>query len=68
MSYPTTYQPAVRRDVIKALYHEAKVRRLPMTRLINTLLEDALRPTPGWRIAEEEMSQFGEKKVSPPAP
>jgi hypothetical protein len=36
---------------VRALYHEAKHRRLPMTRLTNQLLAVALQGTVGWKLA-----------------
>ncbi|MDQ6626425.1 MAG: hypothetical protein M3Y69_09875 [Verrucomicrobiota bacterium] len=37
------YSPQLDRELITVLYHEAKARRLPMTRLVNQLLRAALR-------------------------
>ena len=36
------YQPKIRDDLISRLYHLAKARRIPMTRLINQLLDARL--------------------------
>ncbi len=36
------YSPVLRRDLVTRLYHAAKDARLPMTRLQDRLLEDAL--------------------------
>jgi hypothetical protein len=46
------YSPALSRFVVSALYHEAKARRIPMTKLTDHLLRQALRDTDGWRQAE----------------
>lgn len=35
------YQPKIRDDLIKQLYHAAKSRGIPMTHLVNELLEGA---------------------------
>lgn len=51
MSRPRPYSPQLSRLVVSALYHEAKCRRLPMTRLADQLLHEALLGTPGWRKA-----------------
>ena len=37
------YSPQIDRDLVSTLYHEAKVRGIPMTRLTNRLLHAALR-------------------------
>ncbi len=37
------YSPQLDRDLISILYHEAKTRRIPMTRLANQLIRAALR-------------------------
>jgi len=54
MSRPTHYVPAVSRFIIKALFHEARHRQMPMTRLLDQLLRDALQGTRGWHLAEAE--------------
>ena len=45
--------PAISLPVVKALYHEAKRRGVPMTRLADQLLTGVLKGTPGWHMAEE---------------
>jgi hypothetical protein len=47
----THYSPCINRNIVRALYHEAKHRRLPMTRLTNQLLAVALQGTVGWKLA-----------------
>ena len=55
------YTPPLSRFLVCALYHEAKQRRIPMTRLANDLIELALKETPGWREAQaQEAMQIGE--------
>ncbi len=51
MSRPTHYSPVISRFVVSVLYHEARHRRIPMTRLTDELLLQALRGTPGWQTA-----------------
>lgn len=51
MPRPTHYSPCIRRSVVCALYHEARERRKPMTRLVDELLTRALQGTHGWQIA-----------------
>ena len=51
------YSPQLKRDVVSRLYHRAKFERVPMTRLANDLLTEALTrrepETAESRIAEE---------------
>lgn len=49
------YVPAIRRFLVSVLYHEARVRKVPMTVLTNQLLEQSLVDTAGWKQAEEAM-------------
>ena len=63
MPRPTHYSPAIQRFLVSALYHEAHGRGVPMTKLTNELLEQALLGTDGWRKAEEAMVL---QETSPP--
>jgi len=47
------YVPAISLPIVKALYHEAKRRGIPMTRLADELLSGVLKDTPGWCMAKE---------------
>lgn len=51
MSRRTHYSPCINRELVRALYHEARHRRKPMTRLVDELLLAALNGTTGWQIA-----------------
>ena len=53
MARSTHYTPPLSRFIVCALYHEAKQRRIPMTRLANNLIELALKDTPGWKEAQD---------------
>ena len=55
------YVPEVSRHLVKVLYFEGKRRKMPMTRLIDELLTNALKATPGWDIAESESSASEDK-------
>ncbi|MDF1738653.1 MAG: hypothetical protein P1U86_05800 [Verrucomicrobiales bacterium] len=50
------YSPAIDRFLVCALYHEARARRIPMTRLVNELLRKALSGSSGWLQAEKQRS------------
>jgi len=47
------YVPQISRFLVAVLYHEGKRRRMPMTRLVDQLLTDSLRDTPGWATAQQ---------------
>ena len=54
MSRPRHYVPCISRNVVCALYHEARHRRKPMTRLVDELLTAALQGTAGWQLAQTQ--------------
>ena len=56
MSRPSYYSPAIKRFLVSVLYHEARHRRVPMTRLANDLLTQALADSVGWRLATQPPS------------
>ena len=49
----THYPPCIKRDLVRVLYHEARHRRMPMTRLVDELLSAALSGTSGWHSAHD---------------
>jgi hypothetical protein len=51
MARPTHYVPVISRPVVAVLFHEARRHRIPMTRLVDRLLSESLRGTPGWQKA-----------------
>lgn len=50
------YSPEIDRFLVSCLYHEARERRMPMTRLVDELLRNALTGSPGWKQAEIQRS------------
>lgn len=58
MANATCYQPVISRALIAALFHEAKRRRLPMTRLVDGLLRECLHGTPGWETAAHDWPEL----------
>ncbi|MCP5535416.1 MAG: hypothetical protein H7A51_04180 [Akkermansiaceae bacterium] len=42
MARPHHYSPVIRRDLVSLLYHEARRRKLPMTKLVDEILRQAL--------------------------
>jgi len=59
------YTPLLSRFLVCALHHEAKARKLPMTRLANDLVEAGLKESQGWQKAQEQMQEMrlGEEQV-----
>ena len=57
MAYPKVYQPELRPFLIKALHHESRHRRIPMTRLLDRIVARALDDTEGMRRARSETKQ-----------
>lgn len=51
MAKPRHYSPHISRFLVSVLYHEAKNRKIPMTKLTDDLLINALRGSPGWITA-----------------
>lgn len=58
MARPTHYVPVISRPVVAALFHEARRRRIPMTRLVDKLLTEALMGTPGWSEASRDWPEL----------
>ena len=48
MARPRHYSPQLSRFLVSVLYHQAKHRKIPMTKLTEDLLQNALRGSPGW--------------------
>jgi hypothetical protein len=55
MAKSTHYTPPLSRFIVCALYHEAKTRGIPMTRLANNLVEAGLKESVGWQKAQDQM-------------
>lgn len=59
MAHAKWYSPQLRRDLVSRLYHRAKAEGMPMTRLANRLIDQALArtsavdSTAALRVAEE---------------
>ena len=58
------YTPPLSRFIVRALFHEAKARGIPMTRLANDLVEAGLKETPGWKEAQAQEAMRMGKRVS----
>lgn len=58
MARPTHYVPAINRAIVAALFHQAKHDRTNMVRLVNRLLKEALRGTPGWQRAAKDWPEL----------
>jgi hypothetical protein len=55
MARSTHYTPPLSRFIVCALYYQAKQLGIPMTQLANNLIELALKETPGWKEAQDQM-------------
>lgn len=51
------YSPRISRFLVCVLYHEAKTRKIPMTRLADELLASHLSGTDAWKQAESSLIQ-----------
>jgi hypothetical protein len=58
MAHSTHYVPTISRPVVAALFHEAKRHRIPMTRLVDNLLRESLKDTPGWQEASRDWPEL----------
>jgi len=47
------YSPPIRRELIRVLYYERVRQKIPMTRLVDSILSDALRNTESWQMMED---------------
>ena len=59
------YSPAISRFLVSVLYHEAKARKMPMTKLTDILLRRSLVESEGWQ--KTESLRMAEEATSPPA-
>ena len=48
------YTPPLSRLNVCALYHEAKVRSIPMTQLANEIMQAGLKDSAGWKQAQAQ--------------
>ena len=55
MAGPRHYSPAIERFLVAVLYHEARHRDFPMTRLANEILKNALAGSIGWQQATQSL-------------
>lgn len=55
MPRPTHYSPAIERFLVSVLYHEARQRNIPMTRLTNQILRKELAASVGWHLALQSL-------------
>ena len=62
MARPRYYSPAIDRFLVSALYHEARRRRVPMTRLADELLRGALKGTEGWEEAKTDAVSLAKRR------
>ena len=75
MPRPQHYSPAIERFLVSVLYHEARHRKIPMTRLVHDIIKKALANSTGWQLAtqslnspEQESFTCRDKKVTARSP
>ncbi len=61
MPHPRSYQPELHPHLIKGLHHEAKLRGVPMTVLLKSIVAEALEPTEGMQLARQEVRETGKQ-------
>lgn len=66
MSRSRHYSPQLSRLVVSALYHEAKARSIPMTKLTDDLLRQSLTGSEGWIKAESLRCAESPPNPAPP--
>lgn len=55
MPRPRHYSPALERFLVSVLYHEARHRKMRMTKLANEILKEALAESVGWQLATQSL-------------
>ena len=50
------YTPALKQFLVTALYHQAKLEHIPMTLLVNRIVEQSLEGGEGWKRALQQNS------------
>jgi len=66
MARPNHYSPAIERFLVSVLYHEARHRNIPMTRLANQILKAELAESVGWQLALQSLNPPNQTLVASP--
>jgi hypothetical protein len=66
MARPNHYSPAIERFLVSVLYHEARHRNIPMTRLANQILKAELAESVGWQLALQSLNPPNQALVASP--
>ena len=66
MARQSHYSPAIDAFLVSALYHEARRKRVPMTALVDELLEAALEGAEGWRRAQTDPTSLARRRRDRP--
>jgi hypothetical protein len=62
MARPSCYSPAIEPFLVSALYHEARRKHVPMTKLVDELLEGALEGSEGWKRAQTDETSLAKRR------
>ena len=57
MPHPRSYQPELHPHLIKGLHYEAKLRGVPMTVLLRSIVTEALDSTEGMQLARQAVRE-----------
>lgn len=63
MAKHSHYSPALSRFMVCVLYHEARIRKVPMTQLVDALLTQALIGSEAWKTAESQKPDIHDPKA-----
>jgi hypothetical protein len=66
MARPNHYSPTIERFLVSVLYHEARHRNIPMTRLTNQILTAELAESVGWQLALQSLNPPNQALVASP--
>jgi len=64
MPRPQHYSPAIERFLVSVLYHEARHRKIPMTRLVDDIIKKALTNSTGWQLALQSANSPGRESFT----
>jgi len=56
------YSPEIDAFLVSALYHEARRKGVPMTKLVDELLKGALEGSEGWKLAQIDPTSLAKRR------
>jgi hypothetical protein len=61
---PQHYSPGIERFLVSVIYHEARCRKIPMTRLVDDIIKKALANSTGWQLALQLINSPGRESFT----